>query len=103
MKGKNIQERLEICSWYPPGTAQASQLPLAHYQGLKDVATHVPALARVARRFIAGERLEGTFHWHWEIHPRLRVIAGLERATALAVNPAAPEYAAEVLRSHLDR
>ncbi len=51
----------------------------------------------------AGERLEGTFHWHWEIHPRLRVIAGLERATALAVNPAAPEYAAEVLRAHLDR
>ena len=50
-----------------------------------------------------GERLEGTFHWHWEIHPRLRVIAGLERATALAVNPAAPEYAAEVLRAHLHR
>ncbi|MGH2445493.1 MAG: galactose-1-phosphate uridylyltransferase [Candidatus Limnocylindria bacterium] len=50
-----------------------------------------------------GERLEGTFHWHWEIHPRLRVIAGLERATALAVNPAAPEYAAETLRSHLQR
>ena len=50
-----------------------------------------------------GERLEGTFHWHWEIHPRLRVIAGLERATALAVNPAAPEYAAEVLRQHLHR
>jgi UDPglucose--hexose-1-phosphate uridylyltransferase len=49
----------------------------------------------------AGDRLDQTFHWHWEIHPRLRVIAGLERATALAVNPAAPEYAAEVLRSHL--
>ena len=48
-----------------------------------------------------GERLDQTFHWHWEIHPRLRVIAGLERATALAVNPAAPEYAAEVLRAHL--
>jgi UDPglucose--hexose-1-phosphate uridylyltransferase len=51
----------------------------------------------------AGERLEGTFHWHWEIHPRLRVIAGLERATALAVNPVAPEYAAEVLRARLNR
>lgn len=51
----------------------------------------------------AGERLDQTFHWHWEIHPRLRVIAGLERATALAVNPAAPEYAAEVLRTHLHR
>ena len=50
-----------------------------------------------------GERLDQTFHWHWEIHPRLRVIAGLERATALAVNPAAPEYAAEVLRTHLHR
>jgi UDPglucose--hexose-1-phosphate uridylyltransferase len=48
-----------------------------------------------------GERLDQTFHWHWEIHPRLRVIAGLERATALAVNPAAPEYAAEVLRAQL--
>ncbi len=51
----------------------------------------------------AGERLDQTFHWHWELHPRLRVIAGLERATALAVNPAAPEYAAEVLRTHLNR
>lgn len=51
----------------------------------------------------AGERLDQTFHWHWEIHPRLRVIAGLERATALAVNPVAPEYAAEVLREHLHR
>lgn len=51
----------------------------------------------------AGERLDQTFHWHWELHPRLRVAAGLEGATALAVNPAAPEYAAEVLRSHLHR
>ncbi|HEX2883486.1 MAG TPA: DUF4921 family protein [Candidatus Limnocylindria bacterium] len=51
----------------------------------------------------AGERLDQTFHWHWEIHPRLRVIAGLERATALAVNPAAPEYAAEILRGHLQQ
>ncbi len=49
----------------------------------------------------AGQRLDQTFHWHWELHPRLRVIAGLERATALAVNPAAPEFAAEVLRRHL--
>src|SRR5207244_13118261 len=51
----------------------------------------------------AGERLDQTFHWHWELHPRLRVIAGLERATALAVNPAAPEFAAEVLRRQAHR
>jgi UDPglucose--hexose-1-phosphate uridylyltransferase len=50
-----------------------------------------------------GERVDETFHWHWELHPRLRVIAGLERATALAVNPAAPEYAAEFLRAQLAR
>ncbi|MGH2429681.1 MAG: galactose-1-phosphate uridylyltransferase [Candidatus Limnocylindria bacterium] len=51
----------------------------------------------------AGERLDQTFHWHWEVHPRLRVIAGLERATALSVNPAAPEFAADALRKHLQR
>ena len=51
----------------------------------------------------AGEQHEQVFHWHWELHPRLRVIAGLELATALAVNPAAPEYAAEVLRAHLQQ
>jgi UDPglucose--hexose-1-phosphate uridylyltransferase len=51
----------------------------------------------------AGDRLDQTFHWHWEVHPRLRVIAGLERATALAVNPAAPEYAAEILRERVHR
>lgn len=50
-----------------------------------------------------GERLDQTYHWHWELHPRLRVIAGLERATALAVNPAAPEFAADVLRQQLHR
>lgn len=51
----------------------------------------------------AGDRLDQTFHWHWEIHPRLRVIAGLERATALAVNPAPPESAAQLLRQRLHR
>jgi UDPglucose--hexose-1-phosphate uridylyltransferase len=51
----------------------------------------------------AGEQHEQVFHWHWEIHPRLRVIAGLELGTALAVNPAAPEFAAQVLRDHIQR
>ena len=31
------------------------------------------------------------------------MIAGLERATALAVNPATPEYAAEILRERVHR
>lgn len=39
------------------------------------------------------ERVEATYHWHWEIHPRLREIAGLELGTGLPVNPIAPEEA----------
>ena len=43
------------------------------------------------------ERVGETYHWHWEIHPRLREIAGLELGTGLPVNPVAPEEAAREL------
>jgi UDPglucose--hexose-1-phosphate uridylyltransferase len=43
------------------------------------------------------ERVDQTYHWHWEIHPRLRAIAGLELGTGLPVNPVAPEDAVEEL------
>ena len=44
------------------------------------------------------ERVDETYHWHWEIHPRLREIAGLELGTGLPVNPVSPEDAvAELL------
>ncbi|HLB44523.1 MAG TPA: hypothetical protein VJK49_03990 [Candidatus Limnocylindrales bacterium] len=43
------------------------------------------------------ERVEETYHWHWEIHPRLREIAGLELGTGLPVNPIAPEQVAREL------
>jgi UDPglucose--hexose-1-phosphate uridylyltransferase len=43
------------------------------------------------------ERVDETFHWHWEIHPRLREIAGLELGTGLPVNPVSPEEAAAEL------
>jgi UDPglucose--hexose-1-phosphate uridylyltransferase len=43
------------------------------------------------------ERVDDTYHWHWEIHPRLREIAGLEIGTGLPVNPIAPEQAAREL------
>jgi UDPglucose--hexose-1-phosphate uridylyltransferase len=46
------------------------------------------------------ERVDATFHWHWEVHPRLREIAGLELGTGLPVNPVSPEAAVEEL---LDR
>jgi UDPglucose--hexose-1-phosphate uridylyltransferase len=43
------------------------------------------------------ERVDDTYHWHWEIHPRLREIAGLELGTGLPVNPVSPERAVEEL------
>ncbi|NJD27020.1 MAG: DUF4921 family protein [Chloroflexi bacterium] len=43
------------------------------------------------------ERVDATYHWHWEIHPRLREIAGLELGTGLPVNPVSPEAAVEEL------
>ena len=43
------------------------------------------------------EKVDETYHWHWEIHPRLREIAGLELGTGLPVNPISPEQAAREL------
>jgi UDPglucose--hexose-1-phosphate uridylyltransferase len=43
------------------------------------------------------EHIDATYHWHWEIHPRLREIAGLELGTGLPVNPVSPEDAVEEL------
>jgi UDPglucose--hexose-1-phosphate uridylyltransferase len=45
------------------------------------------------------ERVDTTYHWHWEIHPRLREIAGLELGTGLPVNPVSPEEAVSDLLS----
>jgi UDPglucose--hexose-1-phosphate uridylyltransferase len=42
-------------------------------------------------------RVDATYHWHWEVHPRLREIAGLEVGTGLPVNPVSPEEATEEL------
>jgi UDPglucose--hexose-1-phosphate uridylyltransferase len=43
------------------------------------------------------EQVEATYHWHWEVHPRLREIAGLEVGSGLPVNPVSPEDAVEEL------
>jgi galactose-1-phosphate uridylyltransferase len=48
----------------------------------------------------AKERVDETYHWHWELHPRLREIAGLELGTGLPVNPVSPEEAVLQLREH---
>jgi Galactose-1-phosphate uridylyltransferase len=48
------------------------------------------------------EQVDATYHWHWEIHPRLREIAGLELGTGLPVNPVSPEDAVEELLAQAD-
>jgi UDPglucose--hexose-1-phosphate uridylyltransferase len=77
-----------------------------------DVASTVEALRQVLRRLARldgpphnlilhaaplRQRVDATYHWHWEIHPRLREIAGLELGTGLPVNPVSPEEAVEQL------
>jgi UDPglucose--hexose-1-phosphate uridylyltransferase len=49
------------------------------------------------------EQVDATYHWHWEIHPRLRDIAGLELGTGLPVNPVSPEDAVEELLGRAER
>jgi len=49
------------------------------------------------------EGVDATYHWHWEIHPRLREIAGLELGTGLPVNPVSPEDAVEELLARTRR
>jgi UDPglucose--hexose-1-phosphate uridylyltransferase len=43
------------------------------------------------------ENVRETYHWHWEIHPRLREVGGLELGTGLPVNPISPEEAVDEL------
>jgi len=81
--------------------------------GVTDVAATSEALRQVLGRLAASldgppynlvlhtaplrEQVDATYHWHWEIHPRLREIAGLELGTGLPVNPVSPEDAVEEL------
>ena len=51
---------------------------------------------------VAGQ-VEATYHWHWEIHPRLREIAGLELGTGLPVNSVSPEEVGDQLVRRLGR
>src|SRR5690349_4082466 len=86
--------------------------------GDADVRATAEALRQVLGRLAAGldgppynlvlhtaplrEQVDATYHWHWEIHPRLREIAGLELGTGLPVNPVSPEDAVEELLGRAD-
>jgi UDPglucose--hexose-1-phosphate uridylyltransferase len=76
-------------------TAEALRQVLSRLAGL-DGPPHNLVLHTAPLR----ENVEATYHWHWEIHPRLREIAGLELGTGLPVNPVSPEEAVEELQRH---
>ncbi|MAT73033.1 MAG: galactose-1-phosphate uridylyltransferase [Planctomycetaceae bacterium] len=42
-----------------------------------------------------------SFHWHWELIPRLSRLAGMELGGGVHINPLAPEHAAQKLRAAL--
>jgi UDPglucose--hexose-1-phosphate uridylyltransferase len=44
------------------------------------------------------DRCEQTFHWHFEVIPRLTRVAGFEWGSGFYINPTTPEMAAESLR-----
>lgn len=86
--------------------------------GAADISATAEALRQVLSRLAASldgppynlvlhtaplkEQVDATYHWHWEIHPRLREIAGLELGTGLPVNPVSPEDAVEELLGRAD-
>ena len=79
------------------GDLAASAVALRHVIGLVGRSLDGPPYNLVLHTAPLRERVDTTFHWHWELHPRLRAIAGLELGTGLPVNPVAPEDAVEEL------
>ncbi len=80
------------------GTAEALRQVLGMLAGALDGPPYNLVLHTAPLR----EQVDGTYHWHWEIHPRLREIAGLELGTGLPVNPVSPEDAVEELLGRAD-
>ena len=78
------------------GTAEALRNVLARLAAALDGPPYNLVLHTAPLR----EQVDATYHWHWEVHPRLREIAGLELGTGLPVNPVSPEDAVDEL---LDR
>ncbi|MCL5960340.1 MAG: hypothetical protein M1358_13695, partial [Chloroflexi bacterium] len=44
------------------------------------------------------DNMDGLYHWHLEILPKLSIAAGFELGSGLMINTALPESAAEFLR-----
>jgi UDPglucose--hexose-1-phosphate uridylyltransferase len=84
-----------------PTAVTATASALRHVLGLVGRSLDGPPYNLVLHTAPLKERVDTTYHWHWELHPRLREVAGLELGTGLPVNPIAPEEAVEQLLAGL--
>ena len=82
-----------------PGDAAATAEALRRVLSRLSASLEGPPYNLVLHTAPLKEQVDATYHWHWEIHPRLREIAGLELGTGLPVNPVSPEDAVDELRS----
>jgi len=64
-----------------------------------DRALETPAYNLVLHTAPFGDDVRDVYHWHLEVLPRLTRVGGFEWGTGFAINPVAPEEAAQVLRS----
>ena len=69
------------------GDIDATSEALRHVLGQLSAALDSPPYNLVLHSAPLREQVDATYHWHWEIHPRLRSIGGLELGTGLPVNP----------------
>ena len=110
----------EVVAWVPAATRFAYELWLApetHQPDIReaDLRPLAPALRRALAAMVAatgGAALNlwlhtalseprGSFHWHFELAPRLAGTAGFELATDMAIVSVDPEAAAAALREAL--
>jgi len=112
-------EFVAISPFAPRSPFETWILPKAHYSSyvdLKEDSFHLlaevfsetlksleKALGKVPYNFILhtspiGEPELAYYHWHFEIMPKLTLIAGFEWGSGFYINPTPPEDAAQYLR-----
>jgi UDPglucose--hexose-1-phosphate uridylyltransferase len=113
------QEFLAVCPFAPRSPFEVWILPKAHfssYVGLKEESFRLlaeifsetlkrleKALGKAPYNFILhtapiGEPELSHYHWHFEIMPKLTLMAGFEWGSGFYINPTPPEDAAQYLR-----
>jgi UDPglucose--hexose-1-phosphate uridylyltransferase len=113
------EEFLSICPFAPRSPFEMWILPKTHYSSYVDLKEESfqllaevfssslkrleKALGKVPYNFILhtapiGEPELNYYHWHFEIVPKLTLIAGFEWGSGFYINPTPPEDAAQYLR-----